>query len=257
MVQENTIPDENFMKKDDFTFETPLIDEREEKRKVLLVEDNMELLQVLKEIFSPLYQVVTAANGEEGLKQVFAEVPDLIVSDVMMPVMTGTEMCLKIKNNISLCHIPVVLLTALDTVDQNIEGLRRGADDYITKPFSLSVLRARVNTQLRKAAAMGEKEKDNEHVYRKEPYVFDFDRMKFMVDGKEIELSKTEQKLLRILVENAGMNMRRELLLDRVWSDGAEYVDENALSVSVKRLRDKLGAEHAIRTVYGIGYRWE
>ena len=102
-----------------------------------------------------------------------------------------------------------------------------------------------------------EKEKDNEHVYRKEPYVFDFDRMKFMVDGKEIELSKTEQKLLRILVENAGMNMRRELLLDRVWSDGAEYVDENALSVSVKRLRDKLGAEHAIRTVYGIGYRWE
>ena len=95
-----------------------MIDEREEKRKVLLVEDNMELLQVLKEIFSPLYQVVTAANGEEGLKQVFAEVPDLIVSDVMMPVMTGTEMCLKIKNNISLCHIPVVLLTALDTVDQ-------------------------------------------------------------------------------------------------------------------------------------------
>lgn len=132
-----------------------------------------------------------------------------------------------------------------------------GADDYITKPFSLSVLRARVNTQLRKVAAMSEKEKDNEHVYRKEPYVFDFDRMKFMVDGKEIELSKTEQKLLRILVENAGMNMRRELLLDRVWSDGAEYVDENALSVSIKRLRDKLGAEHAIRTVYGIGYRWE
>lgn len=135
--------------------------------------------------------------------------------------------------------------------------LELGADDYITKPFSLSVLRARVNTQLRKAAAMGEKEKDNEHVYRKEPYVFDFDRMKFMVDGKETELSKTEQKLLRILVENAGMNMRRELLLDRVWSDGAEYVDENALSVSIKRLRDKLGAEHAIRTVYGIGYRWE
>lgn len=114
-----------------------------------------------------------------------------------------------------------------------------------------------MNTQLRKAAAMSEKEKDNEHVYRKESYVFDFDRMKFMVDGKEIELSKTEQKLLRILVENAGMNMRRELLLDRVWSDGAEYVDENALSVSIKRLRDKLGAEHAIRTVYGIGYRWE
>ena len=145
MVQENTIPDENFMKKDDSTFETPLIDEWEGKRKVLLVEDNVELLQVLKEIFSSLYQVVTAANGEEGLKQAFAEVPDLIVSDVMMPVMTGTEMCLKIKNNINLCHIPVVLLTALDTVDQNIEGLRRGADDYITKPFNMEVLKLRIN----------------------------------------------------------------------------------------------------------------
>ena len=99
---------------------------------------------------------------------------------------------------------------------------------------------------------------EGDELRRKEnAYVFDFDRMKFMVDGKEIELSKTEQKLLRILVENTGMNMRRELLLDRVWSDGAEYVDENALSVSIKRLRDKLGAEHAIRTVYGIGYRWE
>ena len=154
MVQENTIPDESFMKKDDFSFETPLIDEREEKRKVLLVEDNMELLQVLKEIFSPLYQVVTAANGEEGLKQVFAEVPDLIVSDVMMPVMTGTEMCLKIKNNISLCHIPVVLLTALDTVDQNIEGLRRGADDYITKPFNAKILITRCNNLIRNRLLM-------------------------------------------------------------------------------------------------------
>ena len=154
MVQENTIPDESFMKKDDFSFETPLIDEREEKRKVLLVEDNMELLQVLKERFSPLYQVVTAANGEEGLKQVFAEVPDLIVSDVMMPVMTGTEMCLKIKNNISLCHIPVVLLTALDTVDQNIEGLRRGADDYITKPFNAKILITRCNNLIRNRLLM-------------------------------------------------------------------------------------------------------
>ncbi|WP_274225158.1 ATP-binding protein [Bacteroides fragilis] len=154
MVQENTIPDENFMKKDDSTFETPLIDEREEKRKVLLVEDNVELLQVLKEIFSSLYQVVTAANGEEGLKQAFAEVPDLIVSDVMMPVMTGTEMCLKIKNNINLCHIPVVLLTALDTVDQNIEGLRRGADDYITKPFNAKILITRCNNLIRNRLLM-------------------------------------------------------------------------------------------------------
>ena len=181
--------------------------------------------------------------------------PALILLDINLPDGSGLDFLQSIKRDCPDC--PVILLTANDTDGDIVNGLELGADDYITKPFSLSVLRARVNTQLRKAAAMSEKEKDNEHVYRKEPYVFDFDRMKFMVDGKEIELSKTEQKLLRILVENAGMNMRRELLLDRVWSDGAEYVDENALSVSIKRLRDKLGAEHAIRTVYGIGYRWE
>lgn len=90
-------------------------------------------------------------------------------------------------------------------------------------------------------------------------YEFDFERMIFLVDGQEIELSKTEQRLLRLLVQNEGINLRRDFLLDRVWNDSAEFVDANALSVSVKRLRDKLGTPDSIKikTVYGIGYRFE
>ena len=224
--------------------------------KILVVEDDRLLNNTLCYNLSAAgYEVDAALTKSVAERFCRKQEYDLIVLDINLPDGSGLDFLQSVKMECPEC--PVILLTANDTDGDIVNGLELGADDYITKPFSLSVLRARVNTQLRKAAAMSEKEKDNEHVYRKEPYVFDFDRMKFMVDGKETELSKTEQKLLRILVENAGMNMRRELLLDRVWSDGAEYVDENALSVSIKRLRDKLGAEHAIRTVYGIGYRWE
>ena len=223
--------------------------------KILIIEDDVEINTLLTDFLKENgYVVYSQYDGLHVLDFLHKEKIDLIILDIMLPYRSGDIILADIRRQFT---IPVLIISAKETTQNKIDLLRLGADDYITKPFSLSVLRARVNTQLRKAAAMSEKEKDNEHVYRKEPYVFDFDRMKFMVDGKEIELSKTEQKLLRILVENAGMNMRRELLLDRVWSDGAEYVDENALSVSVKRLRDKLGAEHAIRTVYGIGYRWE
>lgn len=147
-IQEDSLPDREFIEEissiDDF-----LTDNKEKKHKVLLVEDNTELLHLLEEIFSPLYLVITAQNGEEGLKLVAEEMPDLVVSDVMMPVMTGTEMCQKIKNNLNLSHIPVVLLTALDSVEQNIEGLSRGADDYITKPFNAKILLVRCNNLIR------------------------------------------------------------------------------------------------------------
>ena len=121
---------------------------------VLLVEDNVELLQILKDLFAPLYQVFTATNGEEGLKMVYEQKVDLIISDIMMPKMSGTEMCLQLKNNIDYCHIPIILLTALDSTEQNIEGLSRGADDYITKPFHAGLLLARANNLIRSRLLM-------------------------------------------------------------------------------------------------------
>lgn len=148
-VQENSLPDKEFLEEMSAAIEEYPTDSQPKKHKVLLVEDNPELLRLLENIFSPLYLIATAQNGEEGLKKVTEEMPDLIVSDVMMPIMSGTEMCKKIKNNLHLCHIPVVLLTALDSVEQNIEGLNRGADDYITKPFNAKILLVRCNNLIR------------------------------------------------------------------------------------------------------------
>lgn len=116
---------------------------------VLLVEDNEELLSVLEQLFAPFYKVICAHNGKEGLNLVYKEKPDLVISDIMMPEMTGTEMCLQIKNNIDFCHIPIILLTALNSPEYNLEGLNRGADDYITKPFHAQLLLARANNLIR------------------------------------------------------------------------------------------------------------
>ena len=151
--------------------------------------------------------------------------------------------------------IPVILLTANDLETDIVAGLESGADDYVTKPFSLAVLRARVNAQLRRAGAPPQG-----RPVVLENFFFDFARMDFRRDGQAVELSKTEQKLLRLLVENRGRVLSRGQLVDRIWTDGAEYVDENALSVTVKRLRGKLEENPSkprfLKTVYGIGYTW-
>ena len=150
--------------------------------------------------------------------------------------------------------VPVILLTTNDLETDIVAGLESGADDYITKPFSLAVLRARVNVQLRRSAALGSE------AVELEGFFFDFGRMEFRRQEQSVELSKTEQRLLRLLVENRGQVLSREVLLDRVWSGGGEYVDPNALSVTIKRLRDKLedvpSKPRFIKTVYGIGYTW-
>ncbi|MDE7244721.1 MAG: response regulator transcription factor, partial [Oscillospiraceae bacterium] len=148
--------------------------------------------------------------------------------------------------------VPVILLTAIDLVSDIVTGLESGADDYVTKPFSLAVLRARVNAQLRRMVRTD--------VFRQEGFFFDFTGMEFSKNGVSVELSKTEQKLLRLLVEHKNMTLSRDVLIDRIWTDGAAYVDENALSVTVKRLRDKLEDNPAkpryLKTVYGLGYTW-
>ena len=147
--------------------------------------------------------------------------------------------------------VPIILLSANDTDSDVVKGLELGADDYVTKPFSLSVLRARVNTQLRKHEADPPGD-----VIRIGDYSFDFERMIFTVSSEEVSLSRIEQRLLKMLVLNRGITLSRDVLIDRLWTDGAEYVDENALSVAIKRLRDKLSAKDYIKTVYGLGYMW-
>ena len=125
------------------------IDAEEKLSTVLIVEDNDELLQILTDSFSQIYNTLSAHNGREGLDIARREKPDLIISDIMMPEMSGTEMCVAIKNDFDTCHIPVILLTALSSLDHNIYGLQHGADDYISKPFSEKMLITRCNNLIR------------------------------------------------------------------------------------------------------------
>ena len=216
---------------------------------LLIVEDDWDLNQGLcKALKTVGRQIVSCTDLRSAREQLALATPSLVLLDVNLPDGSGLDLLREIKEQTP--ALPVVLLTANDTDMDIVNGLEQGADDYITKPFSLSVLRARVNTQLRKAGTA------KTGCYHSGPYVFDFANMSFSVSGKAVELSKTEQKLLQLLVENAGTTVPRGVLLDRIWTDGAEFVEENALSVTVKRLRDKLGAQKTIQTVYGIGYTW-
>ena len=218
--------------------------------KMLLVEDDSMLGN----------GICLALQSDElqiDLCQTLAEAPAaavydyaLFILDINLPDGSGVDYLCELRaGGIS---TPVILLTANDMEMDVVTGLESGADDYITKPFSLAILRARVNAQLRRERASG--------VVTVGPFAFDFDRMEFRKNDRIIELSKTEQKLLRLLVDNRGSTVSRTVLVDRIWTDGAEYVDENALSVTMKRLRDKLEDDPStpayLKTVYGLGYTW-
>lgn len=221
-------------------------------KNILIIEDDIALsngiLLALKSdifTFSQAYDLAAAKN------KMAQESYDLVILDINLPDGSGLDFLSKIRKSSA---IPVIVLTANDMETDIVAGLETGADDYITKPFSLMVLRARVNAQFRKSRPA-----DVEAV-KIDNLVFCFGRIEFYKNGISVELSKTEQKLLKILIENRGTTLTRAKLVDHIWTDGAEYVDENALSVTIKRLRDKLedtpSSPQYIKTVYGFGYTW-
>ena len=214
--------------------------------KIMVVDDDQNICELLRLYLEKEgFHVAIANDGKRAVDLFDAENPDLILLDIMLPELDGWQVCREIRKK-SQC--PIIMLTAKGEVFDKVLGLELGADDYMTKPFSLAVLRARVNRLLRRGSAPAA-------ALELGPFSFDFERLRFMRNGTEVELSKTEQRLLRLLVEHRGQTLTREQLLDRVW-DGGEFVDANALSVAVKRLRDKL-TDAPIKTVYGLGYTWE
>lgn len=221
---------------------------------VLIVEDDIALGEGVRlALQHPELKAVLCRTLAQAQSALGAQTFDLAILDINLPDGSGLELLRQIRLS---SLLPVILLTANDLETDIVAGLESGADDYITKPFSLAVLRARVNTQLRR----GEPAKAPADRVDLPPFSFDFGRMEFRKSSALIELSKTEQKLLRLLVENRGRTLTRAALVDRVWTDGAEYVDENALSVTVKRLRNKLedipSKPQYLKTVYGLGYTW-
>lgn len=217
---------------------------------ILIIEDDHALAEGLTRALSTdQIQVENCSTLKEAEKRLAGQDYDLVILDINLPDGNGFDF-LKIIKEVYAC--PVVMLTANDLESDIVTGLEQGADDYITKPFSLAILRARIGAQLRKR-----KDTDAHEPIRMDDYCFDFDRMEFTHAGVPVTLSKTEQKLLRALVENVGITLSRDRLMEIVWTYDADFVDENALSVAVKRLRDKLDAGEKIKTVYGIGYVWE
>ena len=225
---------------------------------ILIVEDDISLASGLcRALSSSEVRTESCGSlGEAGRRLPAWEPNDrmpLLLLDVNLPDGNGFAFLKTVKERYD---IAVIMLTANDMEMDIVAGLEQGAEDYITKPFSLAVLRARVAAVLKRVAAEEDRPERNDNRIIFGKYDFDFDKMLFLVDSQPVELSKTEQKLLRHFVNNRGVTLGRELLIDRIWSDGAEFVDENALSVAVKRLRDKLSAHSYIKTVYGVGYVW-
>ena len=220
---------------------------------ILIVEDdkglNHGIMLALKDTETEFYSAYTIGQAKEIRKE--KEV-DMVLLDVNLPDGNGFDFLREIRKT---SQVPVLIITANDMEIDEVTGLSLGADDYITKPFSLMVLRARV-ARMRERMTRGKES----GTYESERYSFSFEKMCFCVEGEEISLSKTEQKLLRLFVKNPRQTLSRERLVDVIWSDGGQFVDENALSVTVNRLRHKLEGKKGIcpiQTVYGLGYVWE
>ncbi|MCB2297660.1 response regulator transcription factor [Clostridium tagluense] len=220
---------------------------------MLIVEDDVTLNSgIMLSLRQNDVDIQQAYNIKQAKQMLCDKKIELIILDVNLPDGSGFELCKEIRQA---SQVPIIFLTANDLEIDIVTGLELGGDDYITKPFSLMVLRARVRAILRRVRNI---KSDNKITI--DNMVFNFDTMEFTKNGVALVLSKTEQKLLKILLNNKGSILSRSQLVDKVWSDGAEYVDENALTVSVSRLRNKIednpNSPKYIKTIYGMGYMW-
>jgi len=226
------------------------------KHRILIVEDERDIAGLIKHTLerNTDTEADVAFSGDSALKAMTEHPPDLLILDLNLPVVNGLEICRIVKARSDLKHVPVIMLTARTSEDDRVSGLELGADDYITKPFSLRELTARVRAVLRRAAAVAEAPAAGS--YRDEHLVADFDAVSVAVDGAAIRLTRREFELLQYLVQNKNRVISRDRLLERVW--GYErLIETRSVDVHVGRLRSKLrAAGRQIETVVGLGYRF-
>ncbi len=225
--------------------------------KILIIEDETTLAETLAEnLTDEGYEVLTAADGESGLALVRAEHPDLIVLDIMLPVLDGLSVCRMIRKDPSIAHIPIIMLTARGTEVDKIVGLESGADDYIVKPFGLGELLARIRAVMRRSP--GRTSVQDELVSG--DLRMDLTGRRIFLGDEELQLSHKEFDLLAELMRNQGAVLSRDLILTKVW--GYEYFgDKRTVDVHIRWLREKIerdpSAPERIATVRGVGYRFE
>ena len=225
------------------------------RHRVLIVEDEQDIAGLIKHTLErggdAEAQIV--GSGDAALKAITERPPDLVILDLNLPVVGGLEVCRILRSRADVPHVPIIMLTARTSEDDRVAGLEYGADDYVTKPFSLRELTARVRAVLRRGLSNGERRPGG---YTGDHLVADFDAIAIAVDGDSVRLTRREFELLHYLVQNKNRVVSRDRLLERVW--GYErLVETRSVDVHVGRLRSKLRtAGRQIETVVGLGYRF-
>lgn len=219
---------------------------------ILILEDDENLSRGISFTFErDGYHTISAGSIKDGKRMLEQHKTDLIILDLGLPDGNGMDLCKEIR---VYSKIPIIMLTACDLETDEVSGLLAGADDYITKPFSLSVLRARVEALLRRTEA------ESRHVISSGKFKLDIDLCKLFRESEEISISATEYRLLSFLMTNAGQVLSKEQILSALWDNEGNFVDENTLPVNISRLRAKLEEDpknpQTIKTIHGIGYIW-
>jgi DNA-binding response OmpR family regulator len=225
------------------------------KPRVLIVEDEQDIAGLIKHTLERGggADAEIVASGDAALKAVAARPPDLLILDLNLPVLSGLEVCRILRSRSDARHLPIIMLTAKTGEADRVHGLESGADDYVTKPFSLRELNARVKAVLRRS---GTPDEYQAMAYSGNRLTADFDAVAVSVDGAAVRLTRREFELLRYLIQNKNRVVSRDRLLERVWGYD-RLVETRSIDVHVGRLRSKLGtAGRQIETVVGLGYRF-
>ena len=223
---------------------------------VLIVEDDKNIAELLQMYLEKEgYAVTVAHDGGAGLSKFRAIKPDLVLLDVMMPIMDGWSVCKAIRGE---SQVPIIMLTAKGETDDKVTGLKSGADDYITKPFEMKEVLARIEAVLRRSGSAAATKKNSRRLTF-DKLVIDMDAFELTVDGKKVDTPPKEMELLFHLASSPNRVYTRNQLLDEVW--GFDYFgDSRTVDVHVKRLREKLegvSAQWSVKTVWGVGYKFE
>jgi DNA-binding response OmpR family regulator len=225
------------------------------KHRVLIVEDEQDIAGLIKHTLerSGDAEAEIVESGDAALRAVSAHPPDLVILDLNLPVLSGSEVCRILRGRADGRHIPIIMLTARTAENDRVNGLELGADDYVTKPFSLRELTARVRALMRRSTKGDDRPPAT---YQGARLTADFDAVAVAVDGESVRLTRREFELLRYLVLNKNRVVSRDRLLERVWGYD-RLVETRSVDVHVGRLRGKLGdAGRQIETVVGLGYRF-
>ena len=222
--------------------------------KVIIIEDERDLAELLAfNLEKEGWQTVVALDGKSGLERVTAELPDLVILDLMLPELSGIEVCRHLRKQEKTAAIPVIMVTAKGEEIDRVVGFEVGADDYLVKPFSTRELLLRIKALLRRATSPGQEEK----LLSRGVLTIDTDRHRVTVKGEEINLTSTEFKLLQVMAERLGRMQSRDQLLRDVWGYSSN-ADTRTVDTHITRLRNKLGdAGDMIRTIRGYGYKME